>query len=150
LSVNSSRYIDRHNFSRTGFVSDTPDLLDIQLQSYEEFLQENVLVEKRRPKGLEAVFKTMFPVEDSHKNYVLEYKHYYLGLPKYTVKECLERRISYNVPLKVRFVLHITDEDDRSKYVQNIEQDVFFGNIPYMSDRGTFIINGAERVIVSQ
>ena len=81
---------------------------------------------------------------------ILEYKHYYLGLPKYTVKECLERRISYALPLKIRFVLHITDENDKSKYVQSIEQDVFFGNIPYMTEGGTFIINGAERVIVSQ
>ena len=92
----------------------------------------------------------MFPVEDNHRNYVLEYKHYYLGLPKYTVKECLERRISYNLPLKMRFVLHITDENERSKYVQSIEQDVFFGNIPFMTESGTFVINGAERVIVSQ
>ena len=73
-----------------------------------------------------------------------------LRLPKYTEKECLERRISLSIPLKVRFVLNITDEDDRSKYVQSIEQDVFFGNIPYMTQSGTFIINGAERVIVSQ
>ena len=85
-----------------------------------------------------------------NKNYILEYKHYYLGLPKYSVKECLERRISYSIPLKVRFVLHITDENDKSKFVQSIEQDVYFGNIPYMTDKGTFIINGAERVIVSQ
>ena len=71
-------------------------------------------------------------------------------MPKYTVKECLERRISYAIPLKIKFVLHITDENDKSKYVQSIEQDVFFGNIPYMTESGTFIINGAERVIVSQ
>ena len=73
-----------------------------------------------------------------------------MGLPKHTVKECLERRISYTVPLKIKFVLHITDENDKSSYVQNIEQDVFFGNIPYMTESGTFIINGAERVIVRE
>ena len=106
--------------------------------------------EKRENKGLEATFKNIFPIEDNNKNYILEYKHYYLGLPKHTVKECLERRISYSVPLKVKFILHITDENDKSSYVQDIEQDVFFGNIPYMSDSGTFIINGAERVVVSQ
>ncbi len=148
--MKSDRYIERFSFSRIDKVTDIPDLLDIQLQSYEEFLQEDILPEKRTNKGLEAVFRTMFPVEDNHKNYELKYKYYYLGLPKYSVKECLERRISHHVPLKVRFVLHITDENDRSKYVQNIEQEVFFGNIPYMTDRGTFIINGAERVIVSQ
>ena len=138
------------NFSKLESVIPIPDLLDIQLASFEDFLQEDVLPEKRENKGLEAVFKNMFPVEDTHRNYVLEYKHYYLGLPKYTVKECLERRISYALPLKVRFVLNITDENDRSKYIQSIEQDVFFGNIPFMTKSGTFVINGAERVIVSQ
>ena len=127
-----------------------PDLLAIQLNSWHEFLQEDILPEKRENKGLESVFKHIFPVEDSRGDYILEYKSYYLGLPKYTEKECLERRISYNVPLKVKFVLHITDENNRSEYVQDIEQDVFFGNIPYMTKSGTFIINGAERVIVSQ
>jgi len=138
------------NFSKLDSVIPIPDLLDIQLASFEDFLQEDVLPEKRENKGLEAVFKNMFPVEDTHRNYVLEYKHYYLGLPKYTVKECLERRISYALPLKIRFILHITDENDRSKYIQSIEQDVFFGNIPFMTKSGTFVINGAERVIVSQ
>ena len=141
---------ERHDFSKFQPQMPVPDLLDIQLESWESFLQEDILPEKRESKGLEAVFKNMFPVEDTRNDYVLEYKHYYLGLPKYTEKECLERRISLSIPLKVRFVLNITDEDDRSKYVQSIEQDVFFGNIPYMTESGTFIINGAERVIVSQ
>lgn len=140
----------RHDFSKFQPKIPIPDLLAIQLASWESFLQEDILPEKRESKGLEAVFKNMFPVEDTRNDYVLEYKHYYLGLPKYTEKECLERRISLSVPLKVRFILNITDENDRSKYVQSIEQDVFFGNIPYMTESGTFIINGAERVIVSQ
>jgi len=142
--------INRHSFSKTKQINEIPDLLSLQVYSWDDFLQEDVLPEKRENKGLEAVFKNIFPVEDNHKNYILEYKHYYLGLPKYTVKECLERRISYSIPLKVRFVLHITDENDKSKIVQSIEQDVFFGNIPYMTESGTFIINGAERIIVSQ
>ena len=150
MSVTTNRDFARHNFGRIETASPIPDLLAIQLASFEDFLQEDILPEKRKNKGLESVFKNMFPVEDNHRNYVLEYKHYYLGLPKYTVKECLERRISYNLPLKVRFVLHITDENERSKYVQSIEQDVFFGNIPFMTESGTFVINGAERVIVSQ
>ena len=151
MSVNTTMKADaRHDFSKFQPLIPVPDLLDIQLASWENFLQEDVLPEKRENKGLEAVFKNMFPVEDTRNDYVLEYKHYYLGLPKYTEKECLERRISLSIPLKVRFVLNITDEDDRSKYVQSIEQDVFFGNIPYMTQSGTFIINGAERVIVSQ
>tara|TARA_Y100001970_G_scaffold140669_1_gene173230 strand:- start:5205 stop:8951 length:3747 start_codon:yes stop_codon:yes gene_type:complete len=139
-----------HDFSKNNFNINLPDLLAIQVDSWKDFLQEDVLPEKRKNLGLEAVLRNTFPIEDNHRNYVLEYKFYFLGLPKYSVKECLERRISYNVPLKVKFVLHITDENDKSQYVQNIEQDVFFGNIPYMTDSGTFIINGAERVIVSQ
>ena len=139
-----------HDFSKIKFSIPTPDLLDIQVQSWLEFIQEETLPEKRKNKGLEAVLRNTFPIEDNHKNYVLEYKSYYLGLPKYSVKECLERRISHTIPLKVKFVLHITDENDKTKYVQDIEQDVFFGNIPYMTNSGTFIINGAERVIVSQ
>ena len=142
--------INRQSFSKTKIINKIPDLLSLQVYSWDDFLQEDILPEKRENKGLQAVFKNIFPVEDNHKNYILEYKHYYLGLPKYTVKECLERRISYAIPLKVRFILHITDENDKSQYVQSIEQDVFFGNIPYMTDSGTFIINGAERIIVSQ
>ncbi len=150
MNSQAVRELKRHDFASVSVKENVPDLLEIQLASYEEFLQENVLAEKRVKKGLEAVFRAMFPVEDNHRNYVLEYKSYYLGLPKYTMKECLERRISYSVPLKVKFVLHITNENDRTQFVQDIEQDVFFGNVPYMTDRGTFIINGAERVIVSQ
>ena len=142
--------VGRHDFTKFNPLLPVPDLLAIQLESWESFLQEDILPEKREHKGLEAVFKNMFPVEDARNDYVLEYKHYYLGLPKYTEKECLERRISFSIPLKVRFVLNITDENDRSKYIQSIEQDVFFGNIPYMTQSGTFIINGAERIIVSQ
>ena len=139
-----------HDFTKFKFDINLPDLLAIQVSSWKDFLQEDVLPEKRKNVGLEAVLRNTFPIEDNHRNYVLEYKFYFLGLPKHSVKECLERRISYNVPLKVKFILHITDENDKSKYVQDIEQDVFFGNIPYMTDSGTFIINGAERVIVSQ
>jgi DNA-directed RNA polymerase subunit beta len=139
-----------HDFTKFDFDINLPDLLAIQISSWTDFLQEDVLPEKRKNVGLEAVLRNTFPIEDTHRNYVLEYKFYFLGLPKHTVKECLERRISYNIPLKVKFILHITDENDKSKYVQDIEQDVFFGNIPYMTEAGTFIINGAERVIVSQ
>ena len=129
--------IDRQSFSKTKQLTSLPDLLSLQVYSWDDFLQEDILPEKRENKGLEAVFRNIFPVEDNHKNYLLEYKSYYLGLPKYSLKECLERRISFSVPLKVKFVLHITDENDKSKYVQSIEQDVFFGNIPYMTERGT-------------
>ncbi|MCK4579162.1 MAG: DNA-directed RNA polymerase subunit beta, partial [Candidatus Marinimicrobia bacterium] len=141
---------ERHSFSKIGSVASIPDLLAIQTSSYDAFLQHKVTAEERDNRGLEKVFRNMFPVEDSHGNYVLEYVSYHLGTPKYSVRECLDRGVSYNVPLKVRLILHITDEQDKSVYAQSIEQDVFFGNVPYMTDRGTFIINGAERIIVSQ
>jgi len=150
LAKTSSSSNGRFSFGSIDPSINFPDLLDIQVSSMTEFLQEDTLPEKRKNQGLEQVFNNMFPIEDNHKNYILEYKYYYLGLPKYDVKECLERRITYSLPLKIKFVLHITDENDKSKYVQSIEQDVFFGNIPYMTESGTFIINGAERVIVSQ
>ena len=150
MSVSAKPAPERYSFTHISPAADIPDLLAIQTSSYEEFLQEKVSPEKREVKGLEDVFRGMFSVEDSHGNYVLEYVSYYLGKPKYTVRECLDRGVSYTVPLRVRLILHITDEEDKSVYAQSIEQDVFFGNIPYMTDRGTFIINGAERIIVSQ
>lgn len=150
MPVSSKSIPKRQSFTRIASAADFPDLLAIQTSSFEEFLQEKVFPEERDVKGLEEVFRNMFPVEDSHGNYVLEYVSYYLGKPKYLVRECLDRGVSYTVPLRVRLILHITDEEDKSVYAQSIEQDVFFGNIPYMTQRGTFVINGAERIIVSQ
>ncbi len=150
MPLSSTSTHKRHSFTRIEDASQIPDLLAIQTFSYEEFLQDKVGLDRQDHKGLEAVFRNMFPVEDSHGNYVLEYVSYHLGTPKYTVRECLDRGVSFTVPLKVRLILHITDEQDKSVYAQSIEQDVFFGNVPYMTDRGTFIINGAERIIVSQ
>ena len=127
-----------------------PDLLSLQKDSFQEFLQEDAAEDEKVLIGLEGVFQNVFPLEDSHRNYVLEYSNYFLGLPKYTPEECLDRGVTYSVPLKVRLVLHITDEEDKNKFAQSIEQEVYFGNIPYMTEKGTFVINGAERVIVSQ
>tara|TARA_B100000315_G_scaffold230855_1_gene241659 strand:+ start:3301 stop:7023 length:3723 start_codon:yes stop_codon:yes gene_type:complete len=129
---------------------DIPNLLDVQLTSFRQFLQHDIPENKREVFGLEEVFRNMFSIEDTHRNYVLEYKSYYFGLPKYSPEECLERGVTFAVPLKVRLILHLTDERDKSKYEQSIEQDVYFGNIPFMTKKGTFIINGSERVIISQ
>ena len=107
-------------------------------------------IEAREQIGLEGVFQNVFPIEDSHRNYILEYNSYYLGKPKYSPDECMDRGVTYSAPLRVRLALHITDESNNNEYAQSIEQDVYFGNIPYMTNKGTFIINGAERVIVSQ
>ena len=140
----------RKTFSKISSFVDVPDLLSIQTKAYQQFLQEWIPYEARSPIGLEGVFKDVFPIEDSHKNYILEYKNYYLGQPKYNSDECVDRGVTFSAPLRVRLALHITDENNKNEYAQSIEQDVYFGNIPYMTEKGTFIINGAERVIVSQ
>ena len=146
LDINSTR----KTFSKISSFIDVPDLLSIQTKAYQHFLQEWTPYEARKPIGLEGVFRDVFPIEDSHKNYILEYKNYYLGKPKYNSDECMDRGVTFSAPLRVRLALHITDENNKNEYAQSIEQDVYFGNIPYMTDKGTFIINGAERVIVSQ
>jgi len=148
---NTSTYIKRKSFAKIPPVQSMPDLLAVQLESFEDFLQETVLPTERTNKGLESAFRNIFPVEDSHGNYILEYKYYTIGEPRYRIKECLERGVSYTVPLKVRLILHISEEGpEKGNYSAGIEQDIFFGNIPYMTPRGTFIVNGAERVVVSQ
>jgi len=142
--------MERESFSKIPAFVDVPDLLSIQTKAYQQFLQEWIPTEARQPIGLEGVFNSVFPIEDSHRNYILQYKHYFLGQPKYSPDECMDRGVTYSAPLRVRLALHITDENNKNEYAQSIEQDVYFGNIPYMTKKGTFIINGAERVIVSQ
>ncbi|MFL3025406.1 MAG: DNA-directed RNA polymerase subunit beta [Candidatus Neomarinimicrobiota bacterium] len=143
-------FANRTTFEKTKSEIDFPDLLAVQVDAFQSFIQENLPEDERLKIGLEEVFQNVFPIEDSHKNYILEFKSYFLGLAKYTPEECMDRGLTYSVPLKARLVLHITNEDDRSKYDQSIEQEVYFGNIPNMTNKGTFVINGAERVIVSQ
>ena len=150
MSANNDRSLMRTSFSKIPSFVDVPDLLSIQTKAYQQFLQEWVPIEARKSIGLEGVFQNVFPIEDSHRNYILEYKNYYLGRPKYTPDECMDRGVTFSAPLRVRLALHITDENNKNEYAQSIEQDVYFGNIPYMTKKGTFIINGAERVIVSQ
>lgn len=142
---------ERKSFAKIRSVLKVPNLLDVQIKSFAEFLQKDVPPQERKVEGLEAAFRSVFPVEDTHGNYYLEYKFYTVGEPRYTIKECLERGVSYTVPLKARLVLHISEEGiAKGEHESSIEQDIFFGNIPYMTDKGTFIINGAERCIVSQ
>ncbi|MEE9189609.1 MAG: DNA-directed RNA polymerase subunit beta [Candidatus Neomarinimicrobiota bacterium] len=141
---------NRVSFQKIPSIVDIPHLLGVQMDSYKLFLQEDTFEDERQKIGLEEVFQNVFPIEDSHRNYILEYKSYYLAPPKYRPDECIERGVTYSAPLKVKLVLHITDEENRNEYAQSIEQDVYFGNIPYMTEKGTFIINGAERVIVTQ
>jgi len=141
----------RQSFSRLTQVIDLPDLLDIQLKSFREFLQDDVPPEKREEKGLQAVFQNIFPIIDSRENFCLEFAEYYVDKPKYDIFECQERGVTYSVPLKAKLKLSVKDEyGDSNEFVDTIEQIVYLGNIPYMTHRGTFIINGAERIIVSQ
>ena len=150
MGTTKTQLTERKSYSRIPAFVDVPDLLSIQTKAFQQFLQEWVPQEARIPIGLEGVFRNVFPIEDAHRNYILEYKTYFLGRPKYTPDECMDRGVTYSAPLRVRLALHITDENNKNKYAQSIEQDVYFGNIPYMTEKGTFIMNGAERVIVSQ
>ncbi len=146
----------RRTFSDVGKVLETPSLMKLQLNSYEDFLQMYVPPAKREDKGLEAVFKSVFPIYDFNKTVALEYVSYSLEEPKYTVKECRDRGLSYEAPLKVvvRLVFYDVAIDDEGNEVRTVasvkEQEVFLGNIPLMGPTGSFVYNGTERVIVSQ
>jgi len=143
--------IDRHFFMRIPTVKEYPDLLEIQTKSYESFLQAQVQPEERQDVGLQAVFNNLFPISDSAGNFELQFVEYFIDKPKYEVDECQERGVSYAVPIKARMRLAIKDvTGETDNFTEFIEQDVYLGNMPYMTSRGTFIINGAERVVVSQ
>ena len=139
---------ERINFSSIKSVIDYPDFLDVQLQSYKDFLQLETPAEKRTQEGLFKVFSENFPITDSRENFVLEFIDYLVDPPKYDVEECIDRGLTYAVPLKAKLRLSCNDEDNED--FETIEQEVFLGNIPYMTEKGSFVINGAERVIVSQ
>ena len=125
-----------------------PDFLDVQLKSFKDFLQLDTPAEQRRNDGLYKVFAENFPIADTRNNFVLEFLDYYIDAPRYSVEECLERGLTYSVPLKAKLKLYCTDPDHED--FDTVVQDVFLGPIPYMTENGTFVINGAERVVVSQ
>ena len=125
-----------------------PDFLEVQLKSFEDFLQLDTPPEKRVNDGLYKVFAENFPITDTRNNFVLEFLDYYIDPPRYSITECLERGLTYSVPLKAKLKLYCTDPDHED--FDTVIQDVFLGPIPYMTKQGTFIINGAERVVVSQ
>lgn len=139
----------RITFGRIPEIIDAPDLLNIQLESWDSFLQRDTSPSRRKNRGLQAVFKTNFPITDARENFLLEFVEYYVEKEKYSVPECEERGLTYAVPLKAKLRLSQKSEDGKA-YVNTIEQDVYLGNLPAMTHRGTFIINGAERVVVSQ
>ena len=125
-----------------------PDLLEVQLKSFRDFFQMDTTAENRKKEGLYKVFQENFPITDTRNNFVLEFIDYYIDPPRYSIEECLERGLTYSVPLKAKLKLYCTDDEHEDFGV--VVQDVYFGTIPYMTDRGTFVFNGAERVVVSQ
>jgi DNA-directed RNA polymerase subunit beta len=140
----------RLTFSKSVLQKEPPDLLNVQLQSYKDFLQEDVPISKRKPHGLQKVFEDNFPITDSRETAILEFVEYYIEKPPYSIRECQEQGLTYSVPVKVKLRLSTKPNAAAKEYNYSIEQDVYLGHLPYMTLRGSFIINGAERVIVSQ
>ena len=138
----------RVNFASVNNPFPYPDFLEVQLQSFRDFLQLDTPTEKRIKEGLYKVFSENFPIMDTRNNFVLEFLDYYIDPPRYTIDECLERGLTYSVPLKAKLKLYCTDPDHED--FETVVQDVYLGPIPYMTDKGTFVINGAERVVVAQ
>lgn len=139
---------NRVNFASVHNPMPYPDFLDVQLKSFKDFLQLDTPAEQRKNDGLYKVFAENFPIADTRNNFVLEFLDYYIDAPRYSVEECLERGLTYSVPLKAKLKLYCTDPDHED--FDTVVQDVFLGPIPYMTENGTFVINGAERVVVSQ
>ena len=138
----------RINFASVRNPMPCPDFLEVQLKSFKDFLQLDTPPEKRKNEGLYKVFSENFPIADTRNNFVLEFLDYYIDPPRYTIEECLEHGQTYSVPLKAKLKLYCTDPDHED--FDTVIQDVFLGPIPYMTAQGTFVINGAERVVVSQ
>ncbi|MCG2759591.1 MAG: DNA-directed RNA polymerase subunit beta, partial [Candidatus Delongbacteria bacterium] len=139
----------RITFSKINDVLDMPNLLDLQLSSFDKFIQKSAKGLKKRNTGLHQAFKNTFPITDTREKYLLEYIDYSVGQPKYSVLECQEIGATFNAPFKVRLRLSKRAENS-DEYQQTIESETYFGTIPMMSPKGTFIVNGAERVIVTQ
>ena len=145
----ATKVIDnRVNFARVKNPMPYPDFLDVQLESFRDFLQLDTPPEERKNDGLYKVFAENFPITDTRNNFVLEFLDYYIDPPRYTIDECLERGLTYSVRLRARMKLYCTDPDHEE--FNTVTQDVFLGTIPYMTSNGTFVINGAERVVVAQ
>src|SRR6202049_5366629 len=141
----------RRSFGKIKKIIEIPNLIEIQKLSYDDFLQVGVSTEDRADVGLQAVFKSVFPIKDFNETASLEFVSYELGTPKYDVDECHQRGMTYAAPLKVKIQLVIWDVESGRRSIKNVkEQEVYFGEIPLMTPNGTFMVNGTERVIVSQ
>jgi DNA-directed RNA polymerase subunit beta len=139
---------ERISFSKTKIKSQYPDFLDIQLKSFQDFFQLETNPDDRVNEGLYKVFSENFPITDARNNFVLEFLDYFVDPPRYSIEECIERGLTYSVPLKAKLKLYCTDPEHED--FETIIQDVYLGQMPYMTPRGTFCVNGAERVVVSQ
>jgi len=146
--VSKSKQVARINFSSTKQPIPYPDFLDVQLQSFKDFFQLETAPEDRKGEGLFKVFSENFPITDARNNFVLEFIDYFVDPARYSISECIERGLSYSLPLKAKLKLYCTDPEHED--FETIVQDVYLGTIPYMTPKGTFVINGAERVVVSQ
>lgn len=146
--MSSTSNYQRINFASIKNQMEYPDFLEVQLKSFHEFFQMDSSPEKRKAEGLYKVFTENFPIADTRNNFILEFLDYYIDPPRYTIEECIERGLTYNAPLKAKLKLYCTDPDHED--FDTVVQDVYLGPIPYMTPKGTFVINGAERVIVSQ
>ncbi len=138
----------RINFASAQLTTEYPDFLDIQIKSFQDFFQLQTKAENRNNEGLYKTFSEIFPITDTRNQFVLEFLDYFIDPPRYAIQECIERGLSYSVPLKARLKLYCTDPEHED--FETVVQDVYLGTIPYMTESGSFIINGAERVIVSQ
>ena len=138
----------RHSFATTTPDLAYPDFLDIQLRSFREFFQLETKPEDRESEGLFKVFNENFPITDTRNQFVLEFLDYFIDPPRYSIEECIERGLTYSVPLKAKLKLYCTDPEHED--FETIVQDVYLGTIPYMTPRGSFVVNGAERIIVNQ
>ncbi|MCH7976576.1 MAG: DNA-directed RNA polymerase subunit beta [Bacteroidetes bacterium] len=141
----------RQSFAKIHSVLEFPDFLEVQLKSFEDFIQADVAPEERDVKrGLEAVFHDHFPIHDTRERYTLEFLHYTLDAPKHSISECIAQGLTYALPLKAKLRLSAKEDEDEDEPEEAVQQDVYLGNLPMMTSKGTFIVNGAERVIVSQ
>jgi DNA-directed RNA polymerase subunit beta len=148
MAQSAAKQIQRVNFGKIKLNAGFPSLLDIQLKSFKEFFQVETTQDNRKTEGLWQVFMENFPISDARNIFLLEFLDYYIDPPRYTIEECIDRGLTYAVPLKAKLRLSCNDPEHID--FQTIVQEVFLGNIPYMSPKGTFIINGAERVVVTQ
>ena len=139
---------ERINFASAKKIMEYPDFLDIQVKSFQDFFQLETKADERENEGLFKTFSDIFPISDTRNNFVLEFLDYFVDPPRYSIQECIERGLTHSVPLKARLKLYCTDPEHED--FETIVQDVYLGTIPYMTNSGTFIINGAERVVVSQ